>query len=171
MAGGLGALAAASLGGCGRAASVAATTEHLSITISSAMATNGWPRYGPAVFTVRHGSLVTLVIKNTDDGPAPVPEESGLNRVQGGTETVDGRPLRVVPMSKLSHTFTIFGEGINVPIPAAPTGSSDTIVFTFRAPPKGSYFWHCLAPCGTGSDGMIGPMATADWMNGIMKVA
>lgn len=131
----------------------------------------GWPRYVPADITLTKGAKVTLTITNNDDGTAPLPSSMATyDNVQGGTETVDGTPVTSEPNAQVAHTFTVPELGVNVVIPAAPTGGTNTIVFTFTPKKSGSFTWHCFAPCGSGSDGMTGAMATSGWMEGTVTV-
>jgi len=42
---------------------------------------------------------------------------------------------------------------------------------TFEVSKAGTYTWNCFAPCGTGANGMAGPMVTPGWMTGSFTVA
>lgn len=133
----------------------------------------GWPRFAASSITVPAGKKVTLVITNYDDGPTPLPAaERAYNKVSGGTETIDGKPVTFVSNKIIAHTFTIPQLGINVPIAAGPGhGVGATVTFTFVAPKKkGIYLWQCYVPCGTGPQGTGGAMATNGWMRGTMTV-
>jgi heme/copper-type cytochrome/quinol oxidase subunit 2 len=88
----------------------------------------------------------------------------------GGTEAVDGQPVSTVPNADIAHTFTVVGLGLNVPIPAAPTGGSITVVARFVATRSGRFLWQCYAPCGSGSNSMGGAMSTMGWMEGAVEV-
>jgi heme/copper-type cytochrome/quinol oxidase subunit 2 len=133
---------------------------------------SGWPKYVPGNLTVPANTTVTLTITSYDDGAAPL--LTGMTQyanVQGGTETVDGAPVTSVPNANVSHTFTVPALGINAVIPAVPSGqTTTTVVFTFKVSKKGTYVWHCYAPCGNGSTGMEGAMATMGWMEGSFVV-
>ncbi len=137
----------------------------------------GWPRYTPAGFTAPAGATVVLTIVNHDDGTAPLPPSSPWGQVwgadatygetTGGTELVNGSPVRAVPNDQVSHTFTIPGLLVNVPIPAAQSSADPvTVTFTFRVTKKGTFTWLCVAPCGSGATGMGGAMDTPGWMQG-----
>ncbi len=137
----------------------------------------GWPRYTPAGFTAPAGATVVLTIVNHDDGTAPLPPASPWGQVwgadatygetTGGTELIDGSPVHGVPNEDVSHTFTIPGLLVNVPVPAAPSSADPvTITFTFRVTKKGTFTWLCAAPCGSGATGMGGAMNTPGWMEG-----
>jgi plastocyanin len=171
------------LAGCGSAANTASAApaagggavvqQTVTITNSEDAATKDWPRYSPANWSLKAGDTVVLTIKNYDDGTAPLPAGSPYAQVQGtlsGTETVDGKPVSSVPVDQVAHTFTVPSLGLNLVIPAAPKGGSDTIVATFKVTKAGVYYWHCEAPCGTGDDGRGGAMATQGWMMGSITV-
>lgn len=141
---------------------------------------DGWPRYSPSDITVPAGKTVTLVIDNYDDMATPLPSAlQGYDKVQGGTETVNGKAITTVSNKMIAHTFTVPSLGLNIPIPMATdvgSGSSETVVpavvtFTFTPKNTGTFTWQCFTPCGSGSDGMSGPMSTAGWMRGSLTVA
>ena len=131
-----------------------------------------WPKYVPGNLTVPANTSITLKIVSYDNGAAPL--LTGMTQyanVQGGTETVDGASVTSVPNANVSHTFTVPALGINAVIPAVPSGqTTTTVVFTFKVSKKGTYVWHCYAPCGNGSTGMEGAMATMGWMEGSFVV-
>lgn len=141
----------------------------------------GWPRYAPSAITVPAGKAVTLVIADFDDAATPLPAASrSYDNVQGGTETVNGRAVTSISNTVIAHTFTVPSLGINVPIPMATdqgSGSSATVVpsivtftFTFTPSKSGSFTWQCYTPCGSGSAGTSGPMATPGFMRGTLTV-
>ncbi len=132
---------------------------------------DGWPRYSPSSITVPAGKKVTLVITNYDDVATPLTAGLPYNRVTGGTETVNGKPVSYVGNKTIAHTFTVTGLGLNIAIPEAPSGGSVTVTFTFIAHKSGTYTWQCYSPCGTGKDGTSGPMMTNGFMQGTFKVA
>ncbi len=114
-----------------------------------------------------------------------------FTRTMGGTETIDGKPVKVVDSWRtcsVGHTFSIPGIGLNVPMGAPPTvaeentlcgtspctsGPHSTMKFSFVAPKTpGAYFWQCRVPCGGGFvTGFGGPMQTFGFMTGEMEVA
>jgi uncharacterized protein YndB with AHSA1/START domain len=127
----------------------------------------------PSDVTVHAGSQVTLTITNADDGTAPLTSAlATYEQIQGGTETVDGTPTTSIPNADISHTFSVPDLGVNVVIPAVPKGqTTNTVAFTFTPTKTGTFTWHCFAPCGDGSDGMQGAMATMGWMEGNITVS
>lgn len=136
----------------------------------------GWPALAPSNISVPAGATVVLTIKEYDDMVTPLPTMgmmgSPFNRISGGTETVDGKPVTSVSNAQISHTITIPQLEINVPLPAAPHGGFTEVVFTFKAPTTiGTYTWQCETPCGTGPTGREGPMATYRWMRGHFTVS
>ena len=151
-----------------------AVTEAMRIETGAMDGTPGWPRYTNRSWTVRKGETVTLRITSFDDGTAPLTgAQTMYDAVQGtlgGTEAVDGQPVSTVPNADIAHTFTVVGLGLNVPIPAAPTGGSITVVARFVATRSGRFLWQCYAPCGSGSNSMGGAMSTMGWMEGAVKV-
>lgn len=143
------------------------------VTESASGSKTGYPRFVPADVTVKQGSPVTLTITSYDDGPAPLPASlATYETIQGGTETVDGTAVTSVPNANISHTFSVPDLGVNVLIPAVPSGAkTTTVTFTFTPSKTGTFTWHCFAPCGDGADGMGGAMATMGQMEGNITVS
>jgi hypothetical protein len=140
----------------------------------------GWPRYAPSTISVPAGKQVTLIIMNYDDMSTPlISALQQYDDVQGGTATYNGAALTSVDNQKIAHTFTVAALGINVPLPMAMdqgSGSSKTVApaivtFTFTPTKSGTFTWQCFTPCGSGSDGTGGPMATDGYMMGKFTVA
>ena len=127
---------------------------------------DGWPLFAPSKLTVPAGKKVTLVITNYDDVSTPLQSGVPYNRVQGGTETVNGKPVTYVGNKTIAHTFTVTGLGLNVPIPMAPHAGSVTVTYTFVAHKAGTYIWQCFTPCGSGKNGTEGPMMKQGFMQG-----
>ena len=129
------------------------------------------PELSPGNFTFPASTLVRMTIKSFDDGPAPAPGYTQLKGVIGGRYIVNGKTVKGVKAQTIAHTFTINALGLNVPIPAAPTGRYVTVTFTFRTPAKaGTYVWQCYALCGNGANGWGFPMNTVGMMKGIVQV-
>ncbi len=145
--------------------------ENMKILTSKAFG----PTYTNAAWSVHIGDTVVVRITSYDDGTAPLTGVQAMmfSRVEGtvgGVETVAGKPVRGVANDEIAHTFTVVGLGLNLPIPAAPTGRSVTVVARFVARRAGTFVWQCYAPCGSGPNLMGGPMSTASWMEGRVKV-
>jgi len=133
---------------------------------------DGWPAMAPADIHVRAGATVVLTIKEYDDMVTPVADLSPFLGVMGGTETVNGKPVRSVGNDQLAHTFTIPSLGINAPLPMASEDGPAIVRFTFRAPATpGTYLWLCVTPCGTGPYGISGAMNSNGWMRGHLIVS
>ena len=141
----------------------------------------GWPKFVPSNLSFPAGSTIDLQIVNYDDGTAPLPAASPYGHVWGsdptfgvvtaGSETVDGKVVTEIANSQISHTLTIPGLLINIPIPAVPSGQKTvTVDFTFQVNKAGRYFWQCEAPCGSGSTGNGGAMDTHGYMEGYFTV-
>ncbi len=149
-------------------------TETMTLVTNTTGPLGGQPRILNSSWTVKKGETVTVRIINHDDGTAPLTGNyMKYDKVMGtttGKELVSGKATTLVSDINIAHTFTIPGLGFNMPIPAAPTGKTNVIVATFVAKKSGTFIWHCYAPCGSGSDGMKGSMATMTWMEGQIKV-
>lgn len=158
------------------AAPVGRRVGHLYLTIVSGRMLHkpGWPMAVPADFTVPAHADVTVTIRNFDGGAAAVPtaylavqgiQGAGM-QVLAATEGAAAATLRRLPAGGASHTFTVSGLHLNVPVPPA-----STVTFRFRTGAPATYAWQCFAPCGTGKAGWAGPMADGGYMQGKMTVA
>lgn len=143
----------------------------------------GWPKFVPANLSIPAGKTIDLQIVNYDDGTAPLAPDSPYGHVwgsdptfgvvSGGTETVDGKAVTSIANDKISHTLTIPGLLINIPIPAVPSGQKTvTVDYTFEVSKAGigKYFWQCEAPCGSGATGNGGAMSMPGYMEGYITV-
>ena len=154
--------------------------EYMTILTGGMIKSPGNPIYSPGNLTVPKNSIVDLTITSYDDGTAPLAtgytQYANAQGLVGGTETIGGTPAASVPNANIAHTFTIPQLGVNMPIPAATadvTGQpKNTVVVEaqFKVTKAGTYVWHCFAPCGSGSDGMSGVMATSGQMMGNLVV-
>jgi len=113
----------------------ATVTESMQIETGKMDGHPGWPRYTNRSLAVREGETVTLRITSFDDGTAPLTGAQMMyDAVQGtvgGIETVDGKAVSSVPNADVAHTFTVVGLGLNMPVPAASSGGSVTVVARF----------------------------------------
>jgi plastocyanin len=134
---------------------------------------DGWPRYAPSTITVPAGKPVTLMITNYDDANTPLAAGQPYNTVQGGRETVNGKPVTFISNKVIAHTFTVPGLHLNAPIPmeTAGGGLSNTITFTFTPHKRGTYTFQCFTPCGSGKNGVGGPMMKQGFMQGTLIVS
>jgi hypothetical protein len=132
------------------------------------------PMYTNTSWAVHVGDTVVIRITSYDDGPAPLTGSqimlAQVHGTVGGIETVDGKPVSSVANDDITHTFTVPGLGLNMPIPAAPTGGSVTVVARYIATRSGTFTWQCYAPCGSGPNSMGGPMSVKGWMEGTVRV-
>lgn len=148
--------------------------NHVALTLQTSGPGHAhWPRIVPSNITLRKGKAVTLVITSYDDGTAPLPRAlSSYDSAQGGKETVNGKAVASEPNSRVAHTFSVPALGVNAVIPAVAKGAKTvTVAFTFTPTKSGTFTWRCFAPCGSGSDGMGGAMATMGWMEGHVTVS
>lgn len=105
-----------------------------------------------------------------------MPEGSPILQVQGTTNNnavADGKAYTALDATHVSHTFTIAQLRLNVPLPGDPVGDANhvTVTFSFRTSAKaGIYTVQCYVPCGTGSSGFDGPMATLGYMRSTVTV-
>ncbi|MGC8499195.1 MAG: hypothetical protein ACP5OV_06845 [Acidimicrobiales bacterium] len=161
------------------AGTAGAASSHVTVTMQVITNTTGslggQPKFTNAAWTVKKGETVTIRIINHDDGTAPLTGSyMKYVKVMGtttGHELVSGKVVTTVSDINVAHTFTVPGLGLNLPIPAAPTGKTNVIVATFVPKKAGTFVWHCFAPCGSGSNGMAGAMSTMTWMEGRITVA
>lgn len=169
------------------AASTAAATAapymaNMVIVTGGMIGKKGWPAFVPADLSVPAHATVTVRLVNFDDGTAPLPTSLATYAKVSGT--VDGKaswaPLpkgepnptsgketsyTALDVKDVSHTFTVPDLNVNVPIPA-----SAIVTFTFDSGAPGTHTFKCLAPCGTGPDGMQGAMMTLGYMIGKLNV-
>jgi hypothetical protein len=149
-------------------------TEPMVIQTGKMDGRKGWPRFTNSSWTVKAGQTVVLEVTNYDDGTAPLMGSqsmySSVMGTSGGSEAVDGQSTSSMAPEDVSHTFTVLALGLNLPIPAAPSGGSVTVVARFVPKKTGTFLWQCYAPCGSGTNGMGGAMSTAGWMEGYIRV-
>jgi hypothetical protein len=136
-----------------------------------------WPAYmATSSTTLPANTVVTVTIRNFDVGDDTVPANYPMLKVQGTTNGVaytNGKAYSSLDATHMSHTFTIIPLHLNVPIPGDPVGDANnvTVTFSFRTPAQaGTYTFQCYVPCGTGSSGFDGPMATDGYMRGTVTV-
>lgn len=140
-------------------------------------------------FQVPAFTRIDVTILNYDSGDKLRNEV--LGRVTGtisGSMTVNGKKVKQITPSYgygESHTFTVPGLGLNVPLPSVNDGSStfctqspcrlsevhNTVTFSFMSGAPRQYHWQCFFPCAAGYlDGNGGPMQTLGYMDGFIKV-
>ncbi|MCL4543003.1 MAG: hypothetical protein M1118_00145 [Chloroflexi bacterium] len=154
---------------------------YLSVVTGGMIGKKGWPAFLPTDVTVPANTRVNVTIYNFDDGTAPLP--AGMATYAKVTGTVGGdaswEPLKKddpnaggtpktfqsLNPKDVSHTFTVSDLQLNVPFPV-----SAVVNFSFDSGKAGTYAFKCLAPCGSGPDGMQGAMMTKGYMIGTLKV-
>jgi hypothetical protein len=173
--------ALAVLAGCGAtAAGSGSTTQHLTfdiLPVKPGGPAENFPAYiATSVTALPANALVTVTIRNFDLGDDSLPANSPYLNVQGtadGAAVMDGKSYKSLDAGHIAHTFTIPELKLNVPISGDPVGDANnvTVTFSFRTPAKaGTYTFQCYVPCGTGSIGWDGPMATKGFMRGTLTV-
>lgn len=144
-------------------------------------------------FEVPAHTRIDVTILNYDGGAQL--RNQYIGRVTGtlsGDMTVNGRKVKdITPASNPtvgygeSHTFTIPGLGLNIPLPSVngnnPTFCTqspcttnhvhNTVTFSFMSGAPRQYHWQCFFPCAASYlDGNGGPMQTLGYMDGFLKV-
>jgi hypothetical protein len=160
-------------------AHAAVITRHvhanLDIVINQRGMQQDWPAFSPNNLVLPAHSLVTVTVRDYDMGDTPLPEGSPFTTVQGivgGVAYADGHAYSALAPEKIAHTFTMPQLNINVPLPGDTTTGKPygVVTFTFRTGAPGIYYFRCMDPCGTGSNGWQGPMLTKGYMLGFMTV-
>ncbi len=137
---------------------------------------NGRLKSSAGIFMPANRKII-LTITSYDMGNAPV-----LSQYTHVSGTIDDKILLIngtvasgsnvhkqwrinvssMPKSKIIHTFTIPSLNINIPVEA---GSTEIAVLK-PIKKSGTYYWQCMAACGSGKNGWGGAMATNGWMKG-----
>ena len=160
-------------------ARAAEITRHVQVNLDIVINQHGmqqdWPAYSPNNLVLPANSLVTVTLRDYDMGDTPMPKGSPFTTVQGivgGVAYADGHAYMALAPDKIAHTFTIPQLNINVPLAGdSTTGKSYGVAtFTFRTGAAGTYYFRCMDPCGTGSNGWEGPMLTKGYMLGFLTV-
>jgi hypothetical protein len=139
------------------------------------------------IFHLPANSLVTVTIYQYDTGTGlRNPLWSQPRGLVGNTMSVDGKPYKSLDPDKASHTFTVPGLGVSVPLkgvaddapnqcstaPCDASKAHTTIRFTFRTRAPGKFRWQCFVPCAAGFIlGFGGPMQTIGYMDGELVVS
>jgi hypothetical protein len=137
--------------------------ENLTIVVN---ATNGWPQYLPANFTV-HTGLVVFTITDFDSVmswsacPCRVTGTVGNNEWINNTTTVP-----ILSGQNVAHSFNIPKLGLAVYLPGM-----SSVRFTVDLLNPGQFYWVCIVPCGTGANPYNSPpMGVPGWMMGTMTI-
>ena len=111
--------------------------------------------------TGTQGNVVFIMNDTSINSTQPSNPSSGIS-------VVAGQPVSFVNDSDISHTFTVqLGSTTVLNIPIEPS-AVESATFTLAS---GTYAWHCMAACGSGSTGWAGAMDTPDWMGGSVNVS
>lgn len=154
----------------------------LAIVTGDMIGKTEYPAFVPSDVSLPANSTVTVTITNFDDAtPLPKGAEqfAAVSGTVGDVVTVtpidlkdpngSGGPTSIVAklaLADVSHTFTVPGLGLNVPIPA-----HSRTTFTFQTHGAGSYAWHCMDPCGAGPTGWGTAMAArSGYMQGTLTI-
>lgn len=163
-----------------------------SATIPPLNAHSEWVRYGPNTNLVLPAhALVTMTIENYD-GQTPILNNfySQVQGTVGNTMTVNGKTVKTLDPSTVSHTFTIHSIPsanqpwlyVSVPILGEPDAVEsagadngfpphpEVMQFSFMTSGPGQYIWQCFDPCGWAFNGFGGPMQTKGFMSGTVTV-
>ena len=139
------------------------------------------PAYLPATFTLPAYTTVTITITNFDDATAlpanyaQYAKASGIDKNSFQSAAMDPKnpnakavstTMSQVEAANVSHTFTIRGLNLSVPVAA-----KSTTTFSFHTPAGGTYAWRCEDPCGIGPVGWGGAMSTDGYMQGHVTFA
>lgn len=127
-------------------------------------------------FKVPVKTWVTITVHQYDSSTAL--RNPFFSLVQGTKDNIaylNGKPFKEIAPDQPSHTFTIPGLGVNVPLQGVPSNAAanafETIKFTFYSGDTPHiYHWQCFDPCGWGAYGNGGPMQTFGFMDGYLRV-
>ena len=158
----------------------AVSSEHLYLSIVTPDQTgkDGYPAYVPTNLVLPAHATVTITITDFDSAGALPAKYAVVHGTVGNTITVapidPSNPNNLGPSRQVrsenantgvAHTFTAVKLGLNVPV--APNAVT---TFTIRTGGAGVYTWQCMDPCGTGPQGMGGPMVEAGYMSGKITI-
>jgi hypothetical protein len=156
---------------------------NLTIVTGDMIGRTEYPAYIPSDMVLPANSTVVVTVTNFDDA-TPLPKGSEIyaraQGIVGGTFSVTPidpkdpngaagptRMLSSLDPAEVSHTLTVPGLGLNVPI--APHAR---VTFTIHTGAPGTYTWHCMDPCGAGTSGWGTAMAAQrGYMEGRFTVA
>jgi hypothetical protein len=128
-------------------------------------ATNGWPQYVPANFSVPTG-LVVFTINDTDSPMNWSQCPCVVSGTQGETELVNGTPTHIVSSANVAHSFNIPQLGL-----ATYSPGGTVVRFTVDLINPGAFLWFCIAPCGAGANPYSSPpMGTVGFMTGTLTI-
>ena len=166
-------------------AAAAAGTPHVYLTIVTGdmIGRKDYPAYIPSSFVLPAYSTVVVTVTDFDSAtllPAALQVYAHARGIVGDTFTVTPIDPKTpnaaagpttthtsLDPADVAHTLTAPGLGLNVP-----TAPFARVTFTVRTGAPGTYAWHCMDPCGSGSSGWGGAMAAqSGYMEGTITVA
>lgn len=179
-------MAGMSGGGAGAAAAVstgAVSYLNLTIVTGDMIGHTEFPAYVPSNPTLPANSTVVVTITNFDDATALPADMKQYASVSGTVaDTVQVTPIdpadpngsagptkaiSTLDPKAVSHTFTVPGLGLNVPIAA-----QSRVTFVIHTGAAGTFAWRCFDPCGDGPTGWGTAMAAkSGFMEGTLTVA
>lgn len=162
-------------------ATAKAIPETLVLLSDPMVGKDSWPEYvGGSHVTWPANSTIDLTVYAYDDGATALPKDLAyyhdVRGTVGNSEQADGKTITSVNNATISHTFTVPGISLNLPIPVAPTVKAGAIrtpvvvtavIHTGKA---GTYKWQCYVPCGSGASGTGGSMETSGYMTGTVEI-
>ena len=163
-----------------RAASHPIPTFPITVVTDDQTGKDGDIAFLPSNLSLPAHATVRIRITNFDDATAQKPAKyahvwgtvGGTIQVQHMMPTMPNMPehVRTVrglnPNTQVSHTFTVPGMHLNVPVLA-----SGVTTFVLPTGRPGHYTWQCYNPCGSGKSGWGGAMSMKGYMSGTITVA
>jgi hypothetical protein len=135
------------------------------VNMSVTIASNGWPQYSPANFTLHPGRIVFSIVDNDSPMNWTGCPCTVLGTV-GGVEYNNGTPTHIVS-GNVAHSFNVPGLNLAVYSPGGVTTQ-----FTVDITRTGEFVWFCVVPCGTGADPYsTPPMNVLGFMTGTITVS
>ena len=131
-------------------------TAYRNLTISYVASEGGFdysslqlsvPLHVRVVFTITNLDPSTSALPAASDAQVSGTYDGLMSYTAGGTSASLGQ----LPAGDVSHTFSMSNAfyHLNVPIPAAPTGSTPVrVVFSVLFDTPGTFTWGCVALCG-----------------------
>jgi hypothetical protein len=163
-----------------RAATHSIPTFPITVVTDDQTGKDGDIAFLPSNLSLPAHATVRIRITNFDDATAQKPAKyahvwgtvGGTIQVQHMMPTMPNMPERVRtvrglnPNTQVSHTFTVPGMHLNVPVLA-----SGVTTFVIHTGKPGHYTWQCYNPCGSGKSGWGGAMSMKGYMSGTITVA
>jgi len=134
------------------------------VNLSVNIASNGWPQFSPANFSIHTGKVIFTIVDN--DSPM---NWTGcpctVTGTVGGVELVNGTPVHIAN-GNVAHSFNAPNLDLAVYSPGGATTQ-----FTVDISKTGEFVWFCVVPCGTGADPYnTPPMNVLGFMSGTITV-